>query len=116
MPPRNNSRYLFTSAQTREGEEKLFLSWRIPFRYIDLADNIPFEVREGDTLHRIASKVYSSLGELPLVSAANLWWVIADFQPIPIQDPTILLVPGQQLILPSARTVQERILQPKLDV
>lgn len=113
MPPGNNSRHLFTTAQTRGGDQRLFLSDRVPFRYTDFADNRPITVKEGDTLQRLAARFFAPLGELPLVSAANLWWVIADFQPTPIHDPTIRLVPGQRLIIPSVRTVQERIIQPR---
>jgi len=116
MPPKNKSRHLFTTAQKRPGGERVFLSDRTPFRFVDLADNRVHTVREGDTLHRLAATYYASLGELPFISAANLWWVIADFQPTPIHDPTVLLVPGEKLIIPSARTVQERVLQSPPDV
>jgi LysM repeat protein len=70
-----------------------------------------YVVSEGDTLHGIAAKFYPSLGVLPRISAANLWWVIADFQPNPIHDPTIKLVAGQRLIIPSTRTVVNDILR-----
>ena len=116
MPPRNNSRHLFTTAQKRPGDERLFLSDRVPYRFVDLPDNRLHVVREGDTLHRLAAKYFAPLGELPEISAANLWWVLADFQPVPIHDPTIMLVIGQQLIIPSVRTVQERVLQPQANV
>jgi hypothetical protein len=69
------------------------------------------EVREGDTLQSIAAAAWPGLGQLPFVSAASLWWVIADFQPVPIHDPTVQLVPGEKLIVPSRRTVEERVLQ-----
>lgn len=116
MPPRTNSRHLFTTAQTRTGDERLFLSDRTPFRYIDLEDNRVHTVREGDTLHRLAALYFVQLGELPFISAANLWWVIADFQPVPIHDPTVQLVKGEKLVIPSVRTVSERILQPPANV
>lgn len=116
MPPRTNSRHLYTTAQKRPGDERLFLSDRVPFHYVDLPDNRVHTVRRGDTLHTLASKYFAPLGELPIVSAATLWWVIADFQPQPIHDPTVQLVEGQQLLIPSVRTVQERILQPPADV
>jgi hypothetical protein len=40
---------------------------------------------------------------------AGLWWVIADFQPDPVHDPTLSLEPGRVLVVPSIRTVQEEI-------
>lgn len=116
MPPRENSRHLFTSAQTKGTDRRLFLSDRTPFRYVDLPDNRVHTVREGDTLHRLAARYFAPLGRLPLISAANLWWVIADFQPVPIHDPTVQLVRGEKVIIPSVRTVTERILQPPINV
>lgn len=119
MPPRTNSRHLFTTAQTREfstGGERLYLSDRVPFRFVDLPDNRIHTVREGDTLQRIASVYFAPLGQLPEVSAAMLWWVIADFQPTPIHDPTVQLVNGERLVIPSVRTVVERVLQPPRNV
>lgn len=116
MPPRNNSRHLRTTAQKREGDERLFLSDRVPFPYVDLVDNRVHTVKSGDSLTRLAARYFAPLGELPDISAATLWWVIADFQPQPIHDPTIQLVAGEQLIIPSVRTVQERILQPAANV
>lgn len=116
MPPRENSRHLFTSAQPRTGTDVVFLSDRVPFRYVDLPDNRVHTVREGDTLHRLAALYFAPLGRLPIVSAANLWWVIADFQPTPIHDPTVQLTRGEKLIIPSVRTVTERVLQPRVNV
>lgn len=116
MPPRNNSRHLFTTAQIRNGDQRLFLSDRVPFRFVDLPDNRVHTVKRGDTLHRLAARYFAPIGELPFISAANLWWVIADFQPTPIHDPTIQLTEGAKLIIPSVRTVQERVLQPRTNV
>ena len=121
MPPRRNSRHLHTTAQQRLNladlsKATLYLSDRVPFRYRDLPDNRMHTVREGDSLTRLAAKQYASLGRLPYISAANLWWVIADFQPIPIHDPTVLPVKGEKLIIPSLRTVVERVLQRQRNV
>lgn len=111
MPPRTNSRHLSTAAQQEEGTSKVFLSDRTPYRFRNIVDNITHRVGGGDSLTLIAARTYISLGELPHVSAANLWWVIADFQPVPIHDPTVTLVEGEILILPSPKTVAEQILQ-----
>lgn len=111
MPPRINSRHSFTTAQLNaDGIE--YLSDRIPFRYRAFDDNGSHVVKDGDTLWNIASRYYSSLGRLPEYSAAQLWWVIADFQPTPIHDPTIKLAEGQVLIIPSVSTVLNYILAP----
>ena len=111
MAPRTNSRHLFTTAQQNDTDAPMYLADRTPYRFNNFLDNTVYEVKGGDTLHRIAAKHYASLGQLPSVSAANLWWVIADFQPIPIHDPTVQLVNGETLVLPSLRVVSEKILQ-----
>ncbi len=119
MPPRTNSRHIYSTAQTRDSNTAglpIFLSDRVPFRYRNLSDNRVVTAKTGDSLHRIAAKVYAPLGQLPYISAASLWWVIADFQPIPIHDPTLQLVAGEKLIVPSLRTVTEQILQRPRDV
>jgi len=72
-----------------------------PYRYRHFDDNEQYPVKDGDTLQRIAWKKYGD---------AMLYWVIADFQPEPIHDPTLVLEAGSILILPSKRTVFEEIL------
>jgi Tfp pilus assembly protein FimV len=62
-------------------------------------------VKEGETIWSIAGQHFR-----PHPRPAGLWWSIADFQPNPIHDPTIRLVPGSVLILPSLRTVLEEVL------
>lgn len=99
MAPRLYSRHTFCYALA-DGQGRLYLSDREPFRYRNLPDNIPHVVADGETLWNLAARYYDGL-ERP----ANLWWVIADFQPTPIFDPTISLRPAQQLIIPSLQTV-----------
>lgn len=103
MPPRINSRYTFCSGLVDE-DERLFLSAREPFRYRALPDNIVYRVAGGDTLWALADRYYQGL-----TRPAGFWWVIADFQPEPIFDPTIALQPGQTLIIPSLQTVSTLI-------
>jgi hypothetical protein len=111
MPPRKNSRYSFTTARTDTVTGKLFLSPRDPFLYRELPDNIVHTVTEGDTWQLLAARYYASLGRLPKYSAALLYWVIQDFQPGgPVHDPTIRLVPGQTLVLPSVNVTSTQIL------
>ena len=46
----------------------------------------------------------------PLPRACGFWWAIADFQPDPIVDPTLLLEPGRRLFVPSLRVLTDVIL------
>lgn len=79
---------------------------RNPFRFRRLRDTRVHRARDGDTLQTLASRFYSGATRQP----AQLWWVIADFQPEPIQDPTIALEPGRLIYIPSPATVQAQIL------
>ncbi len=104
MPPRLYSRYSFTSAQ-HDADGNVYLSERTPYRYRELPDNRTHVVAQGETIFALAGKYFS-----PLPRPAGFWWVIADFQPEPIFDPTIEIPPGTMLIIPSVRTLLERVL------
>lgn len=99
-----NSRYSYCLGWTDDAG-RLYLDDRKPYGYHAFSDNSVHVVKQGETLFSIAGKHFR-----PHERAAGLWWVIADFQPNPIHDPTIQLVPGSVLILPSLRTVAEEIL------
>ena len=107
MPPRQYSRHQFCSAQ-QDSDGSVFLSERIPYRYRYISDAIIHIVKEGDTLWTLADTYYH-----PLPRAAGLWWVIADFQPYPIFDPTIKLANGSTIIVPPMRIVVEEIFGPE---
>jgi hypothetical protein len=107
MPPRRFSRYTFTSAVLDE-EERLFLTEREPFRFRALPDNRQHVMKEGETLFSLAGRYFASLPR-----PAGLWWVIADFQPDPVHDPTVALELGRVLVIPSVRTILEEVLSEK---
>lgn len=104
MPPRLFSRYQFCSTITDPATGKLILTEREPFTYAPFSDNVQHTVIEGDTLWSLAQRYFSAMKD-----AANLWWVIADFQPTPILDPTIKLEVGSVVVIPSVRTIQTEI-------
>ena len=104
MPPRPGSRYLFCKG-IRDESGRLYLTEREPFRYRPYLDNRFHTVAEGDTLFDLAGRYFA-----PLDRACGYWWVIADFQPDPIIDPTIPLELGRQIYVPSLRTLDEEIL------
>ncbi len=103
MPPRQYSRYTFSTAVPDE-EGRLYLTPRVPFRFRVLSDTVLHVVGDGDTLHALAARAYAGVPR-----PAGLWWVIADFQPDPILDPTITLAAGSTLFIPSLRCVQELV-------
>jgi hypothetical protein len=94
-----HSRYTFCEAWF-DGDGRIFLDARKPFRYRAYPDNLIHVVQQGETLWNLAGRHFR-----PHTRAAGLWWVIADFQPNPISDPTIALVPGSSIVLPSLQTV-----------
>lgn len=104
MPPNNHSRHRFCDGYY-DAEGRAFLDSRVPYRYRELPDNRLHVVETGDTLFHLAGRYFS-----PMARAAGFWWVIADFQPDPIVDPTVKLVVGRTLVVPSVRTLLEEIL------
>lgn len=103
MAPKLYSRYTYCAGRL-DAEDRLFLSEREPFRYVSLPDNLTHQCATGDTLWSLADKYFPTIDR-----SAGLWWVIADFQPEPIFDPTIALQPGQLLVIPSLQTVLTRV-------
>lgn len=102
MPPTILSRHRFSLGYLEDGV--FFLGDRTPYEYRDLADNRQHVVVLGDTLFNLAGRYFEGMSR-----AAGLWWIIADFQPIPVHDPTIRLVEGTTIVVPSLRTVQQEI-------
>ena len=103
MPPGEWSRYLFCwGLQDTDG--RVGLSEREPFPYQDLEDNRYYTVSEGDSLFSIAERAFPSFPR-----PCGLFWVIADFQPEPIQDATVALEVGTELVIPSENTVRTLI-------
>ena len=103
MPPRLFSRFSF-SAAVLDDRGRLLLTEREPFRFRALPDNRQHLVREGDTLFSLAGRYFA-----PLPRPAGLWWIIADFQPVPIHDPTLSLELGRLLLIPSIRVITEDV-------
>ena len=103
MPPRRFSRHAF-SAAVQDDAGRLVLTEREPFRFRSLSDNRQHVVQQGDTLFSLAGRYFA-----PLPRPSGLWWVIADFQPEPIHDPTLALDLGRLLFIPSVRVITEEV-------
>jgi len=103
MPPRTASRYTFS--QGLSNERGLFLSDRVPFRFQNFPDNRQHVVVQGEDLFMLAARYFS-----PIANPDQLWWIIADFQPEPVFDPTVAIAEGRVLSIPSIAVVHEQIL------
>jgi hypothetical protein len=103
MPPRRFSRYTFCSASLDDAG-RLVLNEREPYRFQSFPDTRQHVVQQGETLFSLAGRYFA-----PLPRPAGLWWVIADFQPDPIYDPTVALELGRVLWIPSIRVITEEI-------
>src|SRR5688572_17469133 len=106
MPAGQYSRHLLCDTVV-DAQGRLFLADRVPYRYRELPDNRYHVVAEGDTLFTLAGVYFEGVPR-----AAGLFWVLADFQPVPIHDPTLQLTIGRTMIIPSLRVVLEDILNP----
>ena len=104
MPPKIGSRHIFCLG-VKDQEGLLHLTDREPYRYRDHTDNRVHTVVQGDTLFDLAGRYFSSLPR-----ACGFWWVIADFQPDPIVDPTLELKTGRTMYIPSLRVLTDIIL------
>jgi hypothetical protein len=102
MPPDIYSRYSF-SASYEDANGKMFLTRAEPIRFEQREDNRNHLVNEGDSLSNLAGRYFDGFTDRP----ERFWKVIADFQPIPIHDPTIKLSPGSVVVIPSVRFLIE---------
>jgi hypothetical protein len=103
VPPRRFSRYQYSVA-TLDQSGALLLSDPEPFAYVALADNVIHTAETGDRLWFLAHRYFQ-----PLARPSGLWWILADFQPVPIFDPTLSIPAGTTIYIPSVRTVLEQI-------
>lgn len=104
MAPRVGSRYSFTVGVTDELGRRV-LTEREPYRFSEHVDTRIHVVAQGDTLAGLAGRYFA-----PLPRACGFWWVLADFQPDPIIDPTLELDVGRRLFIPSLRVLTDVIL------
>jgi hypothetical protein len=104
------SRYL-AQVPAVDSAWRLYLPDREPFGYRDRPDNLVHLVSRGDDWSSIAEKYYYEVS----TRACGLWWILCDFQPQPVIDPTLELAPGLEVIVPSPLTVQSEILGVRME-
>lgn len=104
MHPMSRYRY---NREYFDASSNRYLDEREPFTYKDQPDNRYHTVAEGDTLWGLAHRYFPEF-ERP----AGLWWVIAEFQPDLVVDPTAVLEAGKVLVIPSQRLVRQEVYNP----
>lgn len=105
MPPRLNSRYMGCEG-VLDDQGRMFLTEREPFRYNSkLPGTRKHRVSKGETLFTLAFRYFN-----PMPDAEHLWWILCEFQPDPILDPTLDLEEQRIVHVPSYRIVHEQIL------
>lgn len=102
--PDETSRYLLAEEVELENGDILWTAPE-PVGFLGLTDDVVHVATTSDTLFTLAMKYY-----IRLQRPEQYWWAIADYQPIPIGDPIEPLTEGQEIIIPSVRTLQEIIL------
>ncbi len=88
-----------------DAEGRLYLDEREPFPYRDEPDNVLHTVVEGDTWWGLVWRYLQGAAEYP----ERLWWLLCEYQPTPVLDPTLCLVPGTLVIIPSLRLVRMKV-------
>lgn len=105
------SRYL-QSEQVTDEAGRLVLVDREPFEFRQLDDTILHEVAEGESWWSLAELYYSEIS----ARACGLWWVIADFQPQAVVDPTRKIANGRIVFVPSPVVVLTEIFDQPVEV
>lgn len=101
------SRYLY-NLEYEDGNGAHWLGEPEPFAYSNETDNRVHVAREGDTWWGLAYVYFPSFPR-----AGGLWWILCDYQPEQVVDPTIAITPGRTLVIPSERVVRSKIFNPE---
>jgi hypothetical protein len=101
---RRLSRYRFCTGRLQP-DGSMMLSDREPFRFQPFPDTVVHTAQLGDTWHNLAFEYYDGIAE----DSSDLYFVICDFQPTPVVDPTIPPQPGDLIYIPSAEVLISRI-------
>lgn len=101
-----NSRYRFCLG-VRNSDEVLLLDEREPVRFRDAPDNQFHTVVDGDTWWGLAHAYFRTYPR-----PCGLWWVLCEYQPTPVVDPTLRLQAGATVVIPPERVLREAVFHP----
>lgn len=94
------SRYRYNRAYL-DAAEQPYLDEREPVRYRSTPDNLYHSAQEGDTWWGLAQRYFVGHAR-----ASGLWWVICEYQPQPVVDPTLAIAAGTVVVIPPARLLR----------
>jgi nucleoid-associated protein YgaU len=94
------SRYRYCTA-FRDSGAQLVLDEREPFRFADATDNRWHTAVDGDTWWSLAHRYFAGFPR-----ACGLWWLLCEYQPVPVVDPTLRVQPGATIAIPSERLLR----------
>lgn len=98
------SRYALAS-ELRDASGFVIVDTPAPMRFRARPDTIVHRALATDTWYGLAARYYSGLHRRP----EHLWWVLCDFQPEPVLDPTIPPEPGEFVYIPAPAFVQGEV-------
>ena len=100
---RPTSRYRYCHAYA-DAAGVMYLDEREPFAFRREADNRLHLVIAGDTWWGLAYRYFQGIDR-----PEGLWWLLCEFQPTPILDPTLRLAAGTLVVIPSLRLVRMEV-------
>lgn len=94
------SRYRYCTLYT--GDDGVsYLDEREPYRYKDERDNRYHRAKGGDTWWGLAHMYFQGVPR-----ACGLWWLLCEYQPTPVLDPTLTIPEDTLVVVPSMRVVR----------
>ena len=94
------SRYRYNTGY-RDADDRVYLDEREPFRFRTHAGNRFHTVVQGDTWWGLASIYFRGAPR-----ACGWWWLVCEYQPTPVIDPTLVLEPGTVVVVPPIELVR----------
>lgn len=83
---------------------RLLLNSRVPVSFREDDGNLAYTVRAGDTPWSLSFRFFRNV---PTRFRSMLFFILLEFQPEPIIDPTRELAPGTTIIIPGETLVLE---------